>query len=56
MTHTDFDAGQPPGGADHDDHVLAAWAATVAGELLLQVRGQGMQGKELKDACDRAAH
>lgn len=38
-----------------DDHRFAAWAATVAGELLLEVRGQGLQGKELKDAGDRAA-
>lgn len=53
---TDFDAGQPPAQAAHDDHVLAAWTATVAGELLLEVRGQGLEGKELKDAGDRAAH
>jgi len=38
-----------------DDHRFAAWAATVAGELLLDVRGQGLEGKELKDAGDRAA-
>lgn len=56
MTQTDFDAGEPPAAAAHDDHVLAAWTATVAGELLLQVRGQGLTGKELKDAGDRAAH
>lgn len=56
MTDTDFDAGQPPAEAAHDDHVLAAWTATVAGELLLEVRGQGLAGKELKDAGDRAAH
>jgi 3'(2'), 5'-bisphosphate nucleotidase len=56
VTDTDFDAGQPPAEAAHDDHVLAAWTATVAGELLLQVRGQGLEGKELKDAGDRAAH
>lgn len=39
-----------------DDHVLAAWLATVAGERLLQVRQEGLSGKELKDAGDRAAH
>jgi 3'(2'), 5'-bisphosphate nucleotidase len=56
VTDTDFDAGQPPAGAAHDDHVLAAWTATVAGQLLTQVRGQGLEGRELKDAGDRAAH
>jgi 3'(2'), 5'-bisphosphate nucleotidase len=44
----------PPGGAD--DHVLAEWLATVAGERLLEVRGQGLEGRELKDAGDQAAH
>ncbi len=43
---TDFD----------DDHEFAAWAATQAGELLLDVRQQGLEGKELKDAGDMAAH
>ena len=39
-----------------DDHEFAAWAATRAGELLLDVRQQGLEGKELKDAGDLAAH
>jgi 3'(2'), 5'-bisphosphate nucleotidase len=39
-----------------DDHELAAWAATTAGELLLEVRAQGLQGRALKDAGDLAAH
>jgi 3'(2'), 5'-bisphosphate nucleotidase len=39
-----------------DDHVLATWLATVAGERLLQVRAEGLEGRELKDAGDRAAH
>jgi 3'(2'), 5'-bisphosphate nucleotidase len=43
-----------PSGAD--DHVLAEWLATVAGERLLEVRGEGLEGKELKDAGDLAAH
>jgi 3'(2'), 5'-bisphosphate nucleotidase len=43
---TDFD----------DDHQFAAWAATRAGELLLEVRTQGLEGKALKDAGDLAAH
>jgi len=51
---TDFDPGRPP--ADADDHAFAAWLATVAGDLLLQVRGQGLEGKALKDAGDLAAH
>ena len=56
MTETNFDAGRPPAAAATDDHVLAAWTATVAGQLLTEVRGQGLEGKELKDAGDRAAH
>ena len=39
-----------------DDHRFAAWAATVAGELLTEVRGQGLEGRALKDAGDQAAH
>ena len=46
----------PPVAAQSDDHAFAAWAATVAGGLLTEVRGQGLQGKELKDAGDLAAH
>ena len=45
-----------PAEAATDDHVLATWLATVAGERLLEVRGEGLEGKELKDAGDRAAH
>ena len=39
-----------------DDHELAAWAADQAGALLLDVRGQRLEGKALKDAGDLAAH
>jgi len=39
-----------------DDHQLAAWAATQAGERLLEVRTQGLQGRALKDAGDAVAH
>jgi 3'(2'), 5'-bisphosphate nucleotidase len=39
-----------------DDHALAAWLADQAGERLLRVRGEGLQGRALKDAGDRAAH
>jgi 3'(2'), 5'-bisphosphate nucleotidase len=46
----------PPENAAHDDHAFAAWAATVAGELLTEVRTQGLEGRELKDAGDKAAH
>jgi 3'(2'), 5'-bisphosphate nucleotidase len=53
---TDFDPGTPPADALADDHLFAAWAATVAGELLLQVRGSGLEGKALKDAGDLASH
>ncbi len=46
----------PPADALADDHLFAAWAATVAGDLLTEVRTQGLEGKELKDAGDQAAH
>jgi 3'(2'), 5'-bisphosphate nucleotidase len=39
-----------------DDHALAAWLATVAGQRLLEVRQQGLEGRALKDAGDLAAH
>lgn len=51
-----FEPGTPPAEAATDDHVLASWLATVAGERLLEVRGEGLEGRELKDAGDRAAH
>jgi 3'(2'), 5'-bisphosphate nucleotidase len=52
----DFDPGSPPAAAAEDDHALAAWTATVAGRLLLQVRECGLEGPALKDAGDKAAH
>ena len=45
-----------PGAADLDDHWLSAWLAEQAGERLLEVRESGLEGRELKDAGDRAAH
>ncbi len=39
-----------------DDHALAAWLATQAGEVLLEVRAGGLEGRALKDAGDLAAH
>jgi 3'(2'), 5'-bisphosphate nucleotidase len=39
-----------------NDHELAAWLATTAGERLLEVRESGVTGRELKDAGDQAAH
>ncbi len=56
MTDSQFDPGAAPDGVAGSDHLLAAWAATVAGNLLLEVRGQGLEGKELKDAGDLASH
>ncbi|WP_082748814.1 3'(2'),5'-bisphosphate nucleotidase CysQ [Nocardioides jensenii] len=44
-----------PADARSDDHAFASWLATVAGERLLEVRGQGLEGRELKDAGDAAA-
>ena len=51
-----FSPGTPPAAAADDDHVLATWLATVAGERLLEVRQEGLEGRELKDAGDLAAH
>ena len=51
-----YEPGNPPAEAATDDHVLATWLATVAGERLLEVRGEGLEGRELKDAGDAAAH
>ncbi len=53
-----FDPGLPPTTATDgaDDHVLAGWLAEVAGRRLLEVREEGLEGRELKDAGDRAAH
>ena len=51
-----FDPGTPPRAADHDDHELAGWLATVAGRLLTTVRASGLEGRELKSAGDQAAH
>ena len=39
-----------------DDHRFAAWLAEAAGERLLAVRAEGLEGRELKDAGDAAAH
>jgi len=44
-----------PAAAATDDHALATWLATVAGERLLEVREQGLEGRALKDAGDAAA-
>jgi 3'(2'), 5'-bisphosphate nucleotidase len=45
-----------PDGVAADDHLLAAWAATVTGERLEDLRGQGLEGKALKDAGDALGH
>ena len=36
--------------------MLAGWLAEAAGRRLLEVREEGLAGRELKDAGDRAAH
>ncbi|MFM6850135.1 MAG: 3'(2'),5'-bisphosphate nucleotidase CysQ [Terrabacter sp.] len=51
-----FDPGTPPAAAATDDHVLATWLAEAAGRRLLEVRTEGLEGRELKDAGDAAAH
>jgi 3'(2'), 5'-bisphosphate nucleotidase len=47
---------EPPPEAKADDHLLAAWAATVTGERLELLRTGGLEGKALKDAGDQLAH
>jgi 3'(2'), 5'-bisphosphate nucleotidase len=56
VTETQFDPGPLPRDARTDDHRFAAWLATVAGDLLVQVRTGGLEGRELKDAGDSASH
>ena len=51
-----FDPGNPPAPAAEDDHELAAWLAETAGRRLVEVRAEGLTGRELKDAGDLAAH
>lgn len=51
-----FEPGVAPDDVIADDHLLAAWLAEAAGQLLLEVRAEGLEGKALKDAGDRAAH
>ena len=55
MTDT-LDLPTPPDDVVADDHLLSAWAATVAGERLEQLRGEGLEGKALKDAGDALGH
>jgi 3'(2'), 5'-bisphosphate nucleotidase len=47
---------EPPAAALNNDHAFARWAATVAGDLLLDVRSGGLEGRQLKDAGDLASH
>ena len=54
LEHADHSGSPLPN--DADDHTLAAWAASAAGALLLDVREQGLEGRALKDAGDQSAH
>ena len=49
----DLDLPTPSADVLADDHLLAAWAATVAGERLEELRGGGLEGNDLKDAGDQ---
>nr|MBA3232717.1 3'(2'),5'-bisphosphate nucleotidase CysQ [Propionibacteriales bacterium] len=51
-----LDLPTPPGHVVADDHQLAAWTATVAGERLERLRREGLQGADLKDAGDALGH
>ncbi len=51
-----LDLPTPPADVVADDHLLSAWAATLAGERLERMRGEGLEGKELKDAGDALGH
>ena len=50
-----FEPGTPAPEVVADDHQFAAWLAEEAGRRLLEVRGEGLEGRELKDAGDLAA-
>jgi 3'(2'), 5'-bisphosphate nucleotidase len=52
----DLDLPVPSADVLADDHRLAAWAATVAGERLEELRGGGLEGTALKDAGDELGH
>ncbi len=54
--HDSLDLPGAPRSAQGDDHQLASWAATVAGERLQDLRGQGLEGRQLKDAGDALGH
>ncbi len=47
---------KPAPGQRGDDHALAAWLATTAGEELVRVRASGLTGRDLKDAGDLRSH
>jgi 3'(2'), 5'-bisphosphate nucleotidase len=51
-----FDLPTCPDDVRVDDHAFAAWAATVAGERLEELRGEGLEGRALKDAGDALGH
>ncbi|MDX6319872.1 MAG: 3(2), 5-bisphosphate nucleotidase [Nocardioidaceae bacterium] len=53
---TDSALPEAPDQVVRDDHQLAAWAATVAGRRLEDLRGQGLEGRALKDAGDALGH
>ncbi|HEY6533402.1 MAG TPA: 3'(2'),5'-bisphosphate nucleotidase CysQ [Acidimicrobiales bacterium] len=46
----------PDDGPTTADHDLATELAAASGALLLEVRGEGLEGKELKDAGDLRSH
>jgi 3'(2'), 5'-bisphosphate nucleotidase len=51
-----LDLPSAPDDVASDDHQLAAWAATTAGVRLEELRTQGLEGRELKDAGDQLGH
>ena len=53
---TPLDLPEPDDRTASDDHRLAAWAATITGRRLEQLRGEGLQGRQLKDAGDALGH
>jgi 3'(2'), 5'-bisphosphate nucleotidase len=53
---TDLALPEPPDEVAADDDLLSAWTATVAGERLEDLRGQGLEGRALKDAGDALGH
>lgn len=53
---TERAVGPAPEGVAGNDHAFAAWLASVVGEVLTGIRGEGLTGAALGETGDRHAH